>query len=153
MAEGPIIPRKLVLGVLDVAYSGDKGSTTTGDVAEILESEYHPMRIFAEEYQYRIGQALADALSDSIQDMANGAPPAPDPFFEATQQIEGDFRRFITTQEIERINPELPTQAALEGRSKRRKRTKGPRRPSLVDTGAYIASMRAWVEGESEGNK
>lgn len=139
---------RLILGVVDVAYTGDGGGATTGEVAQLLEDEYHVMRIFAEEYNYRIGGALADAIADQIQDIANGAPVAPDPFKDGLEGIEHMFRNFLATSEIERINPETPTQAAIEGRSKRRKGGKGPRRPSFIDTGLYQASFRAWLADE-----
>lgn len=142
---------KLVLGVVDIAYSSEAGNVTTGDVAEFLESSYGVMRIFAEEYEYRIGQWLADGLADQIQDMANGAPRAADPFADGEQQIERAFRQFIASGEIERINPDLPSQAAIEGRSKRRKRSSGPRRVSLVDTGNYVASFRCWMSSDDSG--
>lgn len=137
---------KLILGVIDVAYTNEAGATTTGDVAEFLENDYGVMQIFYEEYQFRIGQWLADAIGDQIQDIINGAPVAPDPFHDGEQRIETAFRRFLSSGEIERINPETPTEAALEGRTKRRKSGKGPRRPSFVDTGLFMRSFRAWIE-------
>jgi hypothetical protein len=137
---------RLVLGVADIAYSGEEGAVTTGDVAGWLEADYHVMETFYEEYQYRIGQWLADAIADQIQDIADGAPPPGDPFTDGTQKIERAFRQFLSRGEIEAINPDTPTQAALEGRSKRRKRTRGPRRPSFIDTGTYSAAFRAWIE-------
>jgi len=138
---------KLILGVLDVAYSG-KDPTTTGEVATYLEDEYHVMRIFYEEYQHRIGKWLADAIADQIQDMARGAPINPDPFMDGTGKIEDAFRRFLAAGEIERISPSLPTQAALDRRSKRFKKGKGPERPSFIDTGLYQSTFRAWMQDD-----
>lgn len=139
---------QLVLGIDDVAYADPSGGgvTTTGDVAEILESRYHVMEIFWEEHREEIGEWLSDALADQIQDMANGAPISNDPFLDAEQNIEASFRDFIETGEIEKISPDTPTQAALEGRTKRRKNQKGPRRVSFRDTGLYVRSFRARVE-------
>jgi hypothetical protein len=140
---------RLILGVVNVAYSEGEGSVSTGDVAEWLEQDYHVMEIFAEEYRYRLGNWLAEGIADQIQDMANGAPAHVDPFQDGEQQIERAFRQFLAEGEIERINPETPTQAALEGRTKRRKSGKGPRRPSFIDTGLYQRSFRAWIEHDS----
>lgn len=138
----------LNLGVLDVAYSDPQGggATTTGDVAEILEANYQVMQIFAIEREGKIGDWIAEALSDQIKDIAAGAPIPNNPFADAEQKIETSFRKFLSDEEMAKIHPDVPTQAALEGRTKRRKNQKGPRRVSFVDTGQYQASFRAWVE-------
>lgn len=136
----------LVLGVVDVAYSGEDGSVTTTDVAGWLEKNYQVMAIFFEEYRDQIGEWLAEGIGHQIQDLIGGAPAAADPFFDAEQRIESAFRDFLAKGEIEAIHPDAPTQAALEGRSKRRMASTGPRRVSLVDTGTYSAAFRAWIE-------
>lgn len=135
---------KLHLGVVDIPY--EEGGKTTGDVAELLENRYHVMEIFYTERQQKIGDWLAEAIGNQLADVIGGAPVSHDPFMEAEEDIRASFQEFIETEEIARINPETPTQAAVEGRTKRRKNQQGPRRPSFVDTGAYVASMRAWVD-------
>lgn len=138
---------KLVLGVVDLAYSdAGGGATTTGDVAEILEAKYHIMDIFAIEREQKLGEWIADALSDQIKDIAAGAPVPNNPFQDAEEKIRASFQKFLSDEEMGKIHPEVPTQAALEGRTKRRKNQKGPRRPSFIDTGLYQQSFRAWVE-------
>lgn len=59
---------KLNLGVLDVAYSdaGSGGATTTGEVAQILESQYGVMQVFYNENAAKIAQWLADDMTASI---------------------------------------------------------------------------------------
>lgn len=138
----------LNLGVVDIAYSdaGGGGATTTYEVAQILEAQYHVMDIFAIEREQKLGDWIAEALSDQIKDIAAGAPVPQNPFADAEQKIETSFRQFLDAGEIEKIHPHTPTQAALEGRTKRRKNQKGPRRPSFIDTGLYRRSFRAWVE-------
>lgn len=137
----------LHLGVMDIAYSGGEGATTTGTVAEILEARYHVMEIFAIEYEDRIANYLAQAMGDQIQDIVSGAPVPRNPFMDAEQKIFQDFQTFIETEEIAKISPDAPTKAALQGRSKRRKnQQQGPRRVSFRDTGTYMAAFRAWVD-------
>lgn len=145
---------RLNLGVLDVAYSDPQGggATTTGDVAEILEAKYHIMDIFAVEREAKIGDWIADALADQIKDIAAGAPIPLNPYQDAEQKIETSFRQFLSDEEMAKIHPDVPTQAALEGRTKRRKNQKGARRPSFIDTGQFQASFRAWVEQKSVGS-
>lgn len=138
----------LNLGVIDIPYSADSGSsvTTTGDVAQFLEAEYHVMEVFAIEHQDEIAGYLAESIADQIRDVMSGAPVPANPFADAELKIKLAFDRFIETEEIARINPDTPTQAALDGRSKRRKGATGPRRVSFRDTGQYVVAFQAWVE-------
>jgi hypothetical protein len=140
---------RLVLGVVDVAYSGDNGAVTTGQVAEWIEGSYGVMSIFWEEYQDKAVRALVAAAKDSIQDVISGAPRPSNPFLGAEQKIESLFRDFLSRGEIEKISPDVPTQAALDRKSKRFKSGKAPdQRPSFIDTGLYQASFRAWIEDD-----
>jgi hypothetical protein len=138
---------ELHLGVIDIPYNDPDGSsTTTGDVAEFLEAKYHVMELFFIEHEQEIAEALAQAMANQIELLVKGAPAPANPFEVAEQQIFVLFDRFISTEEIAKINPDTPTQAAVEGRSKRRKGGKGPRRVSFRDTGQYMAAFRAWIE-------
>ena len=66
---------RLMLGVLDVAYSDASGGTqTTGDVAEGLENGfggsdpgYHIMQHFFDSRQEKIAQWLADSMANAIE--------------------------------------------------------------------------------------
>jgi hypothetical protein len=73
--------------------------------------------------------------------------PVVDPYASAGQNIENAFRQFLSLKEMDKLGvPGVPTQAALEGRSKRFKSGKGPApRPSFIDTGQYQSTFRAWV--------
>ena len=137
---------RLLLGVADIPYSDAGSDKTTFEVAEILEARYAPFEIFYRLNESQIGDWLAEAIGDQIQDLFRGTPAPRNPFFAAEQKIEAAFRKFIYSGEIENIGSRVPTKAALAGRSKRFKRSKGPRRPSLVDTTTFVQSMRAWVE-------
>lgn len=73
---------KLILGVLDVAYTeqpgpmkrkqGPQRATTTGKVAEILEKNYAVMETFFASRKDQIAQWIADDMAKSIQDLVKG---------------------------------------------------------------------------------
>jgi hypothetical protein len=148
----------LNLGVLDVAYSGDKKATTTGAVAQILEDRYHVFEIFWESRKGKIAEWIAEGIATEIEDVLSGKRPNRDPFMDAMQQIETEFRAFLDADEISKIMPiTMQITAAQMGHSKRfkdRYNTEGKRdaRPALIDSGLFQASMRAFISGKlSEG--
>ncbi|MHB1310543.1 MAG: hypothetical protein ACYC3L_00905 [Gemmatimonadaceae bacterium] len=141
---------KLVLGVLDVAYSdaGSSGATTTGDVAKILEDRYHVMETFYESRRQQVGEWLADSVADAIDGLVKGRNVKPT--FDAEQKIEASFRAYLSANEWSGIVP-LTQQitAAQMGVSHRKKHpyaSKNKERPAFIDTGLYQASFRAWIE-------
>ena len=137
----------LHLGVLVQPYRNNP-AVTTGDVAHILEDEYGVMGAFYRVHQQRIADAVANSLAGSMQSLLMGQ--ATDPWGDAVQDIQADFRKFINSQEAERVGiPGTPTKAALRGVNHRLKhpyRKSNPRRPSFRDTGLYVADFRAWIE-------
>lgn len=141
---------KLVLGVLDVAYSdaGSSGAMTTGDVAKILEDRYHVMETFYESRRQQVGEWLADSVAGAIDALVRGrnVPPT----FDAEQKIEASFRAYLAANEWSGIVPiTQQITAAQMGMSKRFKagHSKGHKeRPAFIDTGLYQASFRAWIE-------
>ena len=149
----------LHLGVVDLSYSdpGVKGANTTGEVAEILEDKYHVMRIFFEEHEEKIGEALAKSMSDQLSERMAGID-RPLTLGDATFRIESLFRDFLDSNEIQNILPER-IQAADEGRTTRKKLGKeaaglvGKRpkhvertpRPAFIDSGLYQATFRSWM--------
>lgn len=141
----------LQLGVLDIPYSdnpeeGSKDVSTTGDVAEILEGKYHLFTAFYVEHENDINKALMDGFEDALESMLMGAPADADPFAAGCQKIDQEFRTFLMKAEIEKMGIDgVPTKAALDGKSIRFKRKKGPRRPSFIDSGLLEASFRSWV--------
>lgn len=136
---------RLNLGVLDVAYGDAEGAATTGEVAESLEKRYGVMGAFAGAKEGRIADWLAEATADALLDLLMRGKAPRKPFLGAEQKIESSFREFLFSYEVEQFTG--PTEAALQGRTKRRKSGYGPRRPSFVDTSLYANSFRAWVEG------
>ena len=157
----------LALGVIDTAYVGGNGDQeTTGDVAEILEKEYGVMEVFFEAKKEKVLSFVNDILVHQIEALTQGAPPPPGGKI-FVPEIESLFRDFVTTREIESITGQ--TEAARLGISHRFKnaqnKTVSPQdvvagkggavksvavasrgsRPSFVDTGLYVASMKAWL--------
>lgn len=151
----------LHLGVQDLPYAYSEvrvfarrrparvQSTTTGDVAEILESKYHLMETFYEMHQADIARSVENALGGALENMLIGAPPPDDPFAAASGDIKTMFSEFLLTGEAERVGiPGTPTKAAQAGVSHRFKHPYAQRaaRPSFVDTGLLESSFTAWVD-------
>ena len=146
----------LVLGVLDVAYSdsqlgGKTSSTTTGEVAEILEKRYAVMQSYFDLHKGEIADDLANGMAASLQDLINGRTATGSPFYGAEQKIEAGFRRFLDANEMQKLSLALtgtPISAAAQaGVSHRKKRPYAKRagRSAFVDTGLYRSSFRAEV--------
>lgn len=133
---------KLRLGVVDVPYADTGHATTTGDVAGFLENEYHVMQTFVDMHESGIESAIEGALSGALDDLLRGKPLSANILASAEQDIQSEFRKFLTNEEMAGKKG-IPTKAALEGRSKRFKRLRGPRRPSFIDTGMYEKSFTA----------
>ena len=107
------------------------------------------MEVFYEAHQDEIANDLADAVQIALEDMMSGAPPTDIPFAAGTARIGENFKKFLDTQEVERMGiPGVPTGAAKRGVSHRLKHPYAKRdaRPSFIDTGQYEAAMTAWVE-------
>lgn len=154
---------KLLLGVVDLPYgkapkakkrkgraSKSAPALTTGDVAEILEAKYHPLRIFFELKQKKVAKSLEGSLAGALESLMMGAPPSLAPFGTATDEITGMMKQFIAKGEMERLGyPGVPTKAALDGVNHRLTHPyskDNPRRPSFIDTGQYQADLKAWIE-------
>jgi hypothetical protein len=154
----------LKLGVIDLPYAdaasykevksrkpkqSSQSSITTGDVAEILEDQYHIMEVFFELHGEEIAEKLAEGMVDTIESLELGAPVALDPYGDAMAWAEQRFREFIRDKEMERLGiPGVPTQAAMDGHSHRFKQPykKRKSRPSFYDTGLFVGAFKSWVE-------
>jgi len=151
------------------AHAAKYATTTTGDVANILEHHYSVMGVFWDD----VGAALFftfvyDDIDKMIRAMIMGAPAKTGPqlYAPTTQRLVTRFKQYLSNSEIE-SSPALlggvPTRAALRGVSHRfksgfnwimvidpvtGKKTKitGVRRPSFIDTGLYQASFATWVD-------
>lgn len=150
---------KLVLGVEDFPYEDDPGGISTGDVAEWLEKKYGIMQAFANVHASDIEKWLCQSLAETIEQQNEGRTIGKPDWGTAENEIASDYRTFLRSQEVERIGLEgVPTWAAWSGKSNRhgerkRKAKKGragqtvtARRPSFVDTGQYVASVRVSVK-------
>jgi len=153
----------LVLGVIDVPYENEgstpkkkpkrgEGSsrgaaTTTVEVATILEEKYGVMQAFYDAHKDTVTSSLISSVEGALETLFSGGPVV-DPFADAGQSIQAEFRTFLMTAEIESMGiPGVPTKAALDRRSLRFKnKVSDHARPSFVDTSTYELSMRAWVE-------
>lgn len=155
---------KLVLGTLDVAYAnpGSKGAITTGEVAQLLEKRYHVMETFYESRKEKIAEWLAGSVANAIETIVStGANVMPT--LEAEQNIEAEFRAFLSANEMAMMVAGLTesernyflgstggfTGAAMRGVSHRKKKPnskKNKARPAFIDTGLYQASFRAQIE-------
>jgi len=139
------------LGVIDLPYDDEKG-VTTGDVAEILESEYGVMASFVDLHEADILDAVENALVGHMENMMLGAPPTDSPLAGAASTIEKEFRNYLDAEEMSQVagiaghSAGVPTKAALKGVSKRFKRKRGARRPSFIDSGMYQASFHVEVK-------
>lgn len=143
----------LHLGVMDIPYQVGRKGSTTGKVADILEGRYGIMQAF---WNTHGDKYLNSLVIGSVQAMEAAVTGRPQRVSAKTtlSKMQGDFRRFISSREVEKavraVGPmrfPVPTLAALKGVSHRKKHpyAKGPRRPSFRDTGLYMASFRAWI--------
>lgn len=147
----------LVLGVNDIPYTDSGETTTTGDVAEILEGKYGVMQHFFDLHKQEIGNLLAQQLAHGMESIALGAPITFNVYGGATSEIENKFKQFLSLREMDKLGiPGVPTKASLMGKSSRKKKSKerkgrgrsasGTTRPSFIDTGTYQANMRAEIK-------
>lgn len=140
----------LHLGVIDVAYSDPdaKGAATTGDVAEILESQFHIMRTFLELYEGDIGQMLANEIAGEIESIAQGKPVTSLSLDTSTGRINEAFRDFLDMREWKHTSRQAiaAADAGVNHRKKKPTAEENKARAEFVDTGLYQASFRAWID-------
>lgn len=135
---------KLHFGVVEIPYDNSSDAVTTGDVAEWLEENYEVLETFYQKEGVKISNLLDESLAGHLENVLAGAPSSGDPFAEACSEIHHMFVAFLTTMQMNG-EPGVPTMRSLKGVSKRLKKKKGSPRPSFIDTGLYMAAMRAWV--------
>lgn len=123
---------------------------TTGDVATILEDEYHVMEAYFDNHEVEIMGYLVEGLEGALENLFAGGPIELDPFGGATSKIAEGFRDFLTSGEAEHSGiPGTPTAAARRGVNPRLKHPyakSNPRRPSFIASGLYAATAIVWVE-------
>jgi hypothetical protein len=162
---------KICLGVVDVPYSQRltaqevrtkrwrmrlkpwqrvPGTTSTGDVAEILERRYGLFSMFSVFRGADIVKALEDHMQDRLDNLMLGqlgnkfgteVVMLPD--------VDTAFQEFLDRRELDGRAPGVPTAAAERGVNHRLKHPyakSNPPRPSFVDTGILQNSFRAWID-------
>jgi hypothetical protein len=127
------------------------GGETTGDVAQMLEDEYHVMEVFYEDVgEELIAKALEHSVVGAIRDLIAGKPTSlVEPFAKATAEMEAAFKMFLSQQEMDGVVGGVPTKASLNGVNHRLAHpyAKGnPSRPSFIDTGTYESHFKVEVE-------
>jgi hypothetical protein len=171
---------KLNLGILEVSYStahtGDmakNSQTTTFEVATKLEENYHVMQTFYDSRKQKIADFLADDMAHSLQDMMNGrriggsksamftnkfhgiseSYSTSSLSYGADQKIEAEFRSFIFSNEMQKMNIAATgkplSMAAFKGVNFRKKHPysiKNKPRVAFVATGLYVSSFMAWTQ-------
>ena len=125
------------------------GTTTTGDVAEILEKRYGLFSMFATFHGADIVAAVESAMEGKLENLLLGKPIDGSLFSDNDlSDIEQAFRKSIDEQEYDSRVPGVPTAAAQRGVNHRLMhpyRRGNPSRPSFLDTGLMQGSFRAWV--------
>lgn len=124
-------------------------SVTTGEVATILEKEYHVMGNFYKAHEQEIRAALTDSVRGALVNVLAGGPLG-NPYEQGCERIKVLFNNFLDSAEIEHMGVEgVPTAAALAGVNHRKKHPyakENGRRPSFLDTTTYEQSFKAWTE-------
>jgi len=111
------------------------------ELANIIENKYELFSKYGEMRLQFIADSLTESLGNALDDILMGSP-VKNPYADAEQEIEQNFKDFISKEEhgIPR------TMAGKMGYSRRFKGRKGPPRPSFIDTGTLQNSIKTWVE-------
>lgn len=133
----------LHIGVIDVPEFNDK--STTGTVADVLETKYGLFSNFADSNLGFIADELANGMADAIDALMNGQHI--NPYAGACSAIDQKFKEFLDTEEMAKIGVAgVPTKAAVMGVNSRLKAKRGPRRPSFIDSGTLRTNLISWIE-------
>jgi hypothetical protein len=140
---------ELVFGEIKVPYDNKTGTADTVAVAKILEAKYGLFSAFYTRHENDIKALLIDSLAGALENLHMGAPLPANPFEGSMAKLQALFKKFLYTQEVEQMGiPGVPTKAALDGVSHRKKKkTYGHRRPSFIDSGTMELAFRSWMEG------
>lgn len=119
---------------------------STYEVGTILESKYGLFSAYYKNRKDFIAEQVVESMLGALEDMQLGAPEG-DMFGAAGSAISEDFRNFLNARVIETLGiPGVPTKAALNGVQSAKKKKRGPRRPSFIDTGILRKDFKAWVD-------
>jgi hypothetical protein len=126
-----------------------QGTTTTGDVATILEAKCGVMAAFMERRGGDVARAMENSVAGALETALMTGNLGASPFAAAEGDIEELFKDFLATKEIETMGlAGVPTKAALRGVNHRMAHPYAKRdpRPSFIDTSLYQASFKAWFD-------
>lgn len=156
--------------------SGKDDPLTTSKLAEILEQEYGIFSGFVAANAEWINEQIAEAMAGAAASALVSNEGVALPLERVAADLAHRLQQAITTDQIERLDlgpGKVPTQAALMGINHRfksglnnvspgqkaafleeqktlprgeRARPVGDRRPSFVDTGILLGSIRGWAE-------
>jgi hypothetical protein len=127
------------------------GTTTTGEVAEVLERRFHVFETFVKMHGDLIKEAVGEALRGRLENAMMGMPDnnpgklVPDMWL---SRIEERFKDFLDNREMDGRVPGVPTKAAQRGVNQRLAhpfRKGNPPRPSFISSGQYQNSVRVWA--------
>jgi hypothetical protein len=163
----------LHLGVIDIQYSDNSPSarpivrrpgkpkplrpsrrpstTTTGDVAEILEAKYGVFSAFTLLRGKDIQDAVEGALRGKLETLAMGGPVSMERLFDDVDlaPIEEAFRDFLNRREMDGRAAGVPTRAAERGVNPRLAHPysrSNPSRPSFIASGTLQNSFKVWSD-------
>ncbi len=124
-------------------------TTTTGDVAEILEARYGIMQMFFLLHGQDIADSLENVIQGKLENLMMGAPISGQMFEEGDfSAIEETFRKFLDNKEMDGRAGGVPTRASLMGVNHRLRHPysrSNPPRPSFIDTGQFQSAFKVWV--------
>jgi len=125
-------------------------TVTTDEVSEFLEKTYGILDAFVEAHSNDFAKLIEEDIAEMFVKMAEKgmAPTLSKASKHSMIVIKAMFDTFIRSREVERLVPGAPTKRAQDGymsRTKRRKGTTKPGRPSFLDTELYVKAFRAEI--------
>ena len=143
---------KIYLGVEQKPEWGNS-QWDTEQVANHLEESYDLFSAYVDNKKEKIANHLSSGIEQAIANIVAGKPYKRE-LNNSVAVIGKDLKNFINTKEAENLlapgkgKYPVPSQAALDGKSKKRSKpyAKGARRPTFVDSGIFVGSIKSWVE-------
>jgi hypothetical protein len=124
-------------------------TTTTKEVADILERKYHIVRFFLENHAEEVAEPILDIVNARLAQAMRGGQALPKLGKIGVKAANEAFVQMIKSREMDGKVPGVPTEASRGYTRKRLGKHKGfrvRRRPSFYDTGLYANAFRLKVE-------
>jgi hypothetical protein len=122
---------------------------TTEEVADALEERYHILEHFLEMEHDGIMSDFHQNFHLEIDTALSGRKPPKRRWGRFEARVTRRFKDFIHARSLDGVEYGVPTQRSLKGVNRRLShpyQKNNPSRPSFIDTGLYVNSMKAWVE-------